>query len=73
MVNFSYILVFPEFPRALVYYNQFSGRLSIDRGLARLRRTCPPLFLSAIFVAEWRAGLLTISWLHHSKAGKFKV
>jgi len=67
----QYILCFTEFPTALVYYNQVSGRLSIDPGLARLRRTCPPLFLSAVFVADWRAGLLTISRRHHSHEEKF--
>jgi len=31
-------------------------RLSIDPGFTRLWRACPPLFLPAVFVAEWRTG-----------------
>jgi len=46
----QYILVFTEFPDILVYWNQFSGRLSIDPGFTRLAG------LSAVFVAEWRTG-----------------
>jgi len=54
-------LEFTQFPGALVYWNKFSGQLSIDRGFTRLWRACPPLFLFAVFVAEWRAALPTIS------------
>jgi hypothetical protein len=38
--------------------------LSIERRFTRLAG------LPAVFVAEWRAGLLTISWPHHSHEGK---
>jgi hypothetical protein len=48
------------------------------RGFTRwhyLWRARPPLFLSAVFVAEWRAGLLTISWPPHSdrENSRFKM
>ena len=49
-------LAFAEFAIPLVYQKQFSGRLSVDRGPVRLWRACPPLFLSAVFLAEWRTG-----------------
>jgi hypothetical protein len=29
--------------------------------------------LPAVFLAEWRTALLTISWPHHSQEGEFKV
>jgi len=60
-------LAFTEFPNAIVNQNQLSGQLSIDPGLAR-RYSCPPFF-----VADWRAGLLTISQPHHPHEGRFTV
>ena len=63
----QYILAFTEFPTA------FGLLESVFRAIVNRSRACPPLFLPAVFVADWRAGLLTISWPHHSHKWKFKV
>jgi len=38
-------------------FSAFSLLESVFRGIVNRSRACPPLFLSAIFVADWRAGL----------------
>ena len=44
---------------------------SVFRAIVNRSKACPPFFLPVVFVAEWRAGLLTISWPRHSQGWKF--
>jgi len=50
----------------LIGQMKFSGQVSTDRGFTRLRRACPPSFLCAVFMAEWRIGGPDLTFLVNS-------